>query len=89
MILQKNFKNVEKNSLYLLSAIEIIKKVRKNPKIEFALEQEFIFTSNSIKHGDFLEGVRAALIDKDHNPKWKHENIYEIDAEDKKLLLGK
>ena len=87
---KKILKMWKKNSpLSIFCTIEIIKKVRKNPKIEFALEQEFIFTSNSIKHGDFLEGVRAALIDKDHNPKWKHENIYEIDAEDKKLLLGK
>jgi hypothetical protein len=25
-----------------------------------------------MEQGDFLEGIRAAVIDKDHSPKWQH-----------------
>ncbi len=38
-----------------------------------ALQQEYRFTSRAMEHGDFLEGIRAAIIDKDRTPKWKHE----------------
>ncbi|MEZ5752228.1 MAG: enoyl-CoA hydratase/isomerase family protein [Paracoccaceae bacterium] len=37
-----------------------------------ALAQEFRWTWRSMEHGDFIEGVRAQIIDKDRNPVWKH-----------------
>ncbi len=78
----------KKNSpLSILCTIALIRNVRKMPSIEFALEKEYLFTSQSIEHGDFLEGVRAALIDKDHKPKWKHKDFKEIkETEIKKML---
>jgi enoyl-CoA hydratase len=27
-----------------------------------------------MEHGDFIEGIRAAIIDKDRNPRWRHES---------------
>ncbi|PVH27977.1 enoyl-CoA hydratase/isomerase family protein [Pararhodobacter oceanensis] len=37
-----------------------------------ALRQEFRWTWRSMDKGDFLEGVRAQIIDKDRNPQWQH-----------------
>ena len=34
-----------------------------------ALVQEYRFTARAIEFGDFAEGIRAAIIDKDKNPK--------------------
>ena len=39
--------------------------------LEKALEQEYRFTARSMEHGDFLEGIRAQIIDKDRKPKWQ------------------
>ncbi len=36
-----------------------------------ALRQEYRFTSRSASEGDFVEGIRAAIIDKDRNPRWQ------------------
>ena len=37
-----------------------------------ALDMEYRFTYRSMEHGDFLEGIRAQIIDKDRNPQWQH-----------------
>jgi hypothetical protein len=37
-----------------------------------ALDLEYRFTWRAIGQGDFLEGIRAAIIDKDRSPRWSH-----------------
>ncbi len=53
-------------------SLEIVHRL-KGPTVtlEKALEQEFRFTARSMEHGDFLEGIRAQIIDKDRNPRWQ------------------
>ena len=45
---------------------------RTGATIRDALELEYRFTYRAMEHGDFLEGIRAAVIDKDRNPQWQH-----------------
>ncbi|WP_375691277.1 enoyl-CoA hydratase/isomerase family protein [Pseudooceanicola sp. LIPI14-2-Ac024] len=40
--------------------------------IREALQLEYRFTARSMTGGDFLEGIRAQLVDRDRTPKWKH-----------------
>lgn len=40
--------------------------------IRRALEMEYRFTYRAMEHGDFLEGIRAQIIDKDRTPKWQY-----------------
>ncbi|WP_397541435.1 3-hydroxyisobutyryl-CoA hydrolase [Roseovarius salis] len=41
--------------------------------IRRALELEYRFTHRSMEQGDLLEGIRAAVIDKDRAPRWQHD----------------
>ena len=59
-----------------------MEKVRNN--ISDALDAEYSFTARSQECGDFQEGIRAAVIDKDRNPLWKNNNLSEISDEDLK-----
>ncbi len=43
-----------------------------------ALQQEFRWTWRSMDKGDFLEGVRAQIIDKDRNPTWQHASAGDV-----------
>jgi len=43
--------------------------------IEKALDLEYRFTWRAMEHGDFLEGIRAQIIDKDRNPKWQYADM--------------
>ena len=54
--------------------IELIHRVRGPDDIRRALDQEARFTFRAAEHGDFLEGIRAAIIDKDGAPRWRHDD---------------
>ncbi len=59
--------------LSMACTIEILNRLQKGPMtIRTALELEYRFTYRAMEHGDFLEGIRAAIIDKDRAPRWKH-----------------
>jgi enoyl-CoA hydratase len=38
-----------------------------------ALTLDHVIAMNFLKNPDFQEGIRAQVIDKDKNPKWKYE----------------
>ena len=53
-------------------AIAMIRALRGNASLHAALQQEYRFTFRAMEHADFLEGIRAQIIDKDRNPQWRH-----------------
>ena len=66
-------KRMGRNSpLSMACAIETLHRLR-GPSIslEKALDLEYRFTARAMEHGDFLEGIRAAIIDKDRSPQWQ------------------
>ena len=52
--------------------IAMIRALRGNATLHAALMQEYRFTFRAMEHADFLEGIRAQIIDKDRNPQWRH-----------------
>ena len=65
---------IEKNCPLAMSyTIEMLSRLSPKSKIEDALDLEYRFTSRAQEYGSFQEGIRAAIIDKDRNPKWKFE----------------
>jgi len=53
-----------------------------------ALTQEFRATWRAIEQGDFLEGIRAQIIDKDRSPNWKHPTPEAVSAADVVAILA-
>ncbi|HIL41995.1 MAG TPA: enoyl-CoA hydratase/isomerase family protein [Gammaproteobacteria bacterium] len=43
-----------------------------------ALEQEYVLAVNIILKGEFQEGIRALLIDKDQQPKWRYSEVKDV-----------
>ncbi|MBC7132140.1 MAG: enoyl-CoA hydratase/isomerase family protein [Roseovarius sp.] len=59
--------------LSMACTVEMIHRLRHaGADIAVALELEYRFTWRAMEAGDFLEGIRAAIIDKDRKPRWKH-----------------
>lgn len=45
------------------------------------LDKELILSKNCLIKGEFAEGVRALLIDKDKQPRWRYASLAEMDSE--------
>ncbi len=74
--------------LSLACAIEMIHRIRGTDSIMRALDLEYRFTYRAAEHGDFIEGIRAAIIDKDRTPKWQHPTINDVRPfETSKMLM--
>ena len=61
---------------------------RAEPTIEAALRNEYRFTYRSIDEGELLEGIRAAVIDKDRAPKWSPARIEDLPRERVAAMLA-
>nr|WP_299789812.1 3-hydroxyisobutyrate dehydrogenase [uncultured Marivita sp.] len=60
--------------LSMACTVEILHRLRREQlDIRDAFDLEYRFTSRAMEHGDFIEGIRAAIIDKDKSPHWSHD----------------
>lgn len=69
------------------STVEIIHRLAGVEDIARALELEYRFTWRSMEQGDFLEGIRAAIIEKDRNPQWRHPGPDKVPTVDVSRML--
>jgi len=58
--------------------VQIVRRLRSAGNIRQALDQEYRFTHRAVEQGDFIEGIRAAIIDKDRTPVWKYDSISDL-----------
>ena len=70
-------KAMERNSpISMACTVEIIHRLRRGrTTIRDALALEYRFTWRAMDRGDFLEGMRAQIIDKDRNPSWQFADM--------------
>lgn len=64
--------------LSVACALELVRKSRRLKHIEEILALEYRFTFRSMSHGEFIEGIRAQIIDKDRNPDWKTKTLESV-----------
>lgn len=67
--------------------IELVRRARSHNSIAEALATEFRFTYRCMGQGDFLEGIRAAIIDKDKLPRWAHRAFSEVTRDEVTAML--
>ncbi|WP_410216487.1 enoyl-CoA hydratase/isomerase family protein [Paracoccus sp. (in: a-proteobacteria)] len=57
--------------LSMAASLVLVRAARGDRRMQEALSREFRFTARATESSDFLEGVRAQIIDKDRNPHWR------------------
>lgn len=82
-------KSISRNSpLSMACAVKILSLLRSEcGSLETALKYEYRFTARSMEYGDFLEGIRAAIIDKDRMPNWRNE-LHNVPSDDIEKMLA-
>jgi enoyl-CoA hydratase/carnithine racemase len=64
--------------LSVACAFELIRRNRKAGSVREAVANELRFTWRSMSDGEFLEGIRAQIIDKDRKPCWRIARLEEV-----------
>ncbi|MFY0632452.1 MAG: enoyl-CoA hydratase/isomerase family protein [Vannielia sp.] len=68
--------------------IEILSRLGPKGTITEALTLEYRFTHRCMEQGNFLEGIRAAVIDKDRSPKWPHAALADVTQAEVNAMLA-
>lgn len=77
-----------RSPLALKLTLAAIRNARTLPSLEAALNLEYRLTVRLFEHGEFLEGVRALLVDKDKSPKWNPPTLSDVSDETVAAFLG-
>ena len=82
-------KSIARHSpLSMACALKLIRLQRDSRSIEDALALEYRYVHRSVEQADFLEGIRALVIDKDNRPNWRHSSPSAVGAHEVDALLG-
>ncbi|WP_179380425.1 enoyl-CoA hydratase/isomerase family protein [Jannaschia marina] len=73
--------------LSMACTVEILHRLGDDPTIEQALGLEYRFTARASEQGDFIEGIRAQIIDKDRDPNWAHPGPDAVPLADVSAML--
>jgi len=67
-----------RSPLALKLTLEAIRRARGYASLEEALEVEYRLVTRLYDKGEFIEGIRALLVDKDKAPKWQPPTLAEV-----------
>lgn len=73
--------------LSLACTWQMLRSARSFGSVDQALVQEYRFVWRSMEKGDILDGTRAMIIDKDHNPNWRFDSLEDVTEEYVSLML--
>jgi enoyl-CoA hydratase len=71
----------EKSPRGMVVSLKLLRLARTASSLEQCLVREYRAALEVFKSDDFREGVRAAVIDKDRNPKWSPARIEDVTSE--------
>jgi enoyl-CoA hydratase len=60
-------------------ALEAIRRARRMDSLSQVLEQDLMLGGAMADSVDFVEGVRALLVDRDNAPRWQHQSLADVD----------
>lgn len=59
-------------------SLRLVREARHDSRVEAAIDREFRVAVRCVAAHDFVEGVRAQLVEKDRNPRWQPATLDEV-----------
>lgn len=70
-----------KSPTSLKVALRALREARFSPNLEQCLDREYRIATTFLDIPDYAEGVRAAIVDKDRNPRWRPDQLESVGNE--------
>lgn len=70
----------QKSPTSMKLTLKLLRLAKQDARLEDSLEREFICTQGVLASDEFYEGVRAAVVDKDRQPKWSPAKLHDVSA---------
>jgi enoyl-CoA hydratase len=71
----------QRSPLALKLTLAAVRRVREMASVEDALNLEYRLVTRLFRHGEFIEGIRALLVDKDKDPQWTPPTVAGVTAD--------
>ncbi|MGD8215716.1 enoyl-CoA hydratase/isomerase family protein [Aestuariimicrobium sp. Y1814] len=69
-------------------ALELVRRAAHQPSVADVLQIDRVLAGNFFADTEFIEGVRAQLVDKDRNPRWRHAHVGEVTRAEVLAMFG-
>ena len=79
---------VTRSPLAVCVALEAIRRAGRMNTLAQVLEQDLTLCCAIAGSADFVEGVRALLVDRDNAPRWRHRSLADVEAAEVALLFA-
>jgi enoyl-CoA hydratase len=74
--------------LSMACTLAMLDRLGPDPSIAEALSMEYRFTHRALENADFVEGIRAQVVDKDRAPRWRHAGPRDVPPEAVAAMLA-
>jgi len=71
-----------RSPMSLSVTLEAVRRAAKLDNLEDVLVQEYRISCSTLRTHDLVEGIRAAVVDKDRKPKWSPASVEAVNADD-------
>jgi enoyl-CoA hydratase len=71
-----------RSPLSVCITLEALRRAAAMGSLEEVLEQDRVLGATLMGSPDFLEGVRAVLVDRDHQPRWAHASLEDVSRDE-------
>ena len=72
----------QRSPLSVAVTLEALRRAAGMTTLEQVLDQDRVLGASLMGSADFVEGVRAVLVDRDHAPRWRHASLEEVSREE-------
>jgi enoyl-CoA hydratase len=68
----------QRSPMSVAVTLEALRRASGMTTLEQVLAQDLVLGASLMGSSDFLEGVRAVLVDRDHAPRWRHASLEQV-----------